>query len=324
MSWFSRCSWCGDPFNSGNYRHCINEKTIPLCDIISQLPPSIVITTSPLVLLIEDLEESHIMRNEELSTIPKKESNEVIKYSVEDFFPIPSESEDTFESDSECDLPLYDDFSPINIPEGKFVTLANPLVDLNDDFTSSDDELLSNEDVPKDNVKIYSNPLFKFDDKYISNDVNPLFDEVLEDIKSKGSYDSNLDEPALLVTHLFDSNEDECFDPGGDVDEINAFDIPLDFEDGYYDSEGDLLYLESFPRDDTNPNLPLEVFLDRDPRSINVEVAAYLYGLETWWPRIKPWSKDQGKRGGGYLGVQGVTRTVRLGEQGYDMKVTRW
>ncbi|GKB47637.1 hypothetical protein Tco_0898390, partial [Tanacetum coccineum] len=35
---------------------------------------------------------------------------------------------------------------------------------------------------PKD-VKIYSNPLLEFDDKYISNDVNPLFDEVLENIE---------------------------------------------------------------------------------------------------------------------------------------------
>nr|GEX13538.1 hypothetical protein [Tanacetum cinerariifolium] len=213
------------------------EKTIPLRDIISQLPLSIIITTSPLVLPIEDPEDSLIMRNTELNIIPKKESDEVIKSSVEDFVPIPSESEDTSESDSECDLP-------------------------------SDDESLSDEDVPKDNVKIYSNPLFEFDDEYISSDVNPLFDEVLEDIESKASYDSNLDKPALLVTPLFDSNEDECFDPGGDVDDINAFDIPSDFKDSYYDSEGDLLYLESLISDDTTPNLLPEVFLDHDPRSL--------------------------------------------------------
>ncbi|GJV29102.1 hypothetical protein Tco_1385550 [Tanacetum coccineum] len=57
-------------------------------------------------------------------------------------------------------------------------------------------------------------------DGYISSDVNPLFDEVLENIESKDSYVSNLDELALLVTPLFDTNEDECFDLGGDVDEI--------------------------------------------------------------------------------------------------------
>ncbi|GJT53142.1 retrovirus-related pol polyprotein from transposon TNT 1-94, partial [Tanacetum coccineum] len=136
----------------------------------------------------------------------------------EDLIPIPSESEDTSESDS--DLPSCDDFSPINVYEEKSVTFSNPLFDLNDGFTTSDDESLSDEDVPKDNVKIYSNPLFDFDDKYISSDVNPLFDEVLENIKSTDSYVSNLDEPALLVSPLSDFNEDECFDPGSDVDEI--------------------------------------------------------------------------------------------------------
>nr|GEV39556.1 hypothetical protein [Tanacetum cinerariifolium] len=81
-----------------------------------------------------------------------------------------------------------------------------------------DDESLSDEDVPEDNVKIYSNPLFEFDEKYISNDVNLLFDLVLEDIECKDSYDSNLDESTFLVTPLSDSNEDEYFTPRDDVE----------------------------------------------------------------------------------------------------------
>nr|GEX01114.1 hypothetical protein [Tanacetum cinerariifolium] len=178
------------------------------------MPLSIVITTFPPV---KDLEDSLIMGNEDLNTISEKESEEVIKSSVDDFVPIPSESEDTSWSDSEYDLSSCDDFSPIDIPEGKSMTFSNPLFDSNNDSTSSDDESLSDEDVPEDNVKIYSNPLFKFDDDYISSDVNPLFDEVLENIKIKDSY---LDEPDLLVTPFFDANEDECLDPGGDVDEI--------------------------------------------------------------------------------------------------------
>nr|GEU28869.1 putative reverse transcriptase domain, ribonuclease H-like domain, aspartic peptidase domain protein [Tanacetum cinerariifolium] len=218
--------------------------------------------------IVKDPEDSLIIGNEELSTILEKKSDEVIKSSVEDFVPIPSEFEDTYESDSECDLPACGDFSPINVHEGKYVTLSNPQFDSNDDFTSSDDKPLSDENIPKENAKIYSNPLFEFNKEYISSDVNPLFDEVLEDIESKASYDSNLDELALLVTPLFDSNEDECFDPGGNVDVINAF-IPLDFKDGYYESEGDVLYLESFLSDDTTPNLPPEVFLDHDPRSLS-------------------------------------------------------
>ncbi|GJZ88444.1 hypothetical protein Tco_0660226 [Tanacetum coccineum] len=144
------------------------------------------------------------------TTFLQKESDEVIKSSVEDLVPIPSESEDTSKSDSDCDLPSGDDFSPINVYEEKSMTFSNPLFDSNDDFTSSDDESLSDEDVPEDNVKIYSNHLFKFDDEYISSDVNPLFDEVLENIESKDSYVSNLDELTLLVTPLSDFNEDEC------------------------------------------------------------------------------------------------------------------
>ncbi|GJY09226.1 hypothetical protein Tco_0377411 [Tanacetum coccineum] len=159
-------------------------------------------------------EDSLIMGNKDLSTIPKMESDEENESSVEDLVPILSESEDTSENNSDYDLPLCNDFFPINIFEENSVTFSNHLFDSNDDCTSSNDESLFDKDVPEDKVKIYSNPLFEFDDEYISSDVNPLFDEVLENIESKDSYVSNLDEPTLLVTPLSDANEDECFDPG--------------------------------------------------------------------------------------------------------------
>ncbi|GKA83749.1 hypothetical protein Tco_0805344 [Tanacetum coccineum] len=81
-----------------------NEKisTIPLNEIDSQIPPSIAIT--PILPTLEP-DDSLIIRDEHLSNIPKKELDEVIKSSVEDLVPIPSESEDTSESDSDCDLP---------------------------------------------------------------------------------------------------------------------------------------------------------------------------------------------------------------------------
>nr|GEU47273.1 integrase, catalytic region, zinc finger, CCHC-type, peptidase aspartic, catalytic [Tanacetum cinerariifolium] len=173
--------------------------------------------------------------DEELSTIPEKESDKVIKSSVEEFVPILSEFEDISESDSECDLP-------------SLMTRDYPI-----------------RTFQKIMLKV-TYPLFEFNDEYISSDVNPLFDEVLEDTENKDFYVSNLNEPALLVTPLSDANEDEYFDPGGDVDEIDA---PLDFEDGYYDSKRDVLYLESLLSDDTTPNLAAEVFLDRDPRRLS-------------------------------------------------------
>nr|GEY48219.1 hypothetical protein [Tanacetum cinerariifolium] len=168
------------------------ESTIPLNEIDSQIPPSIVV--EPVLPTIEP-EDSLIMGDEDLNTISEKKSDEVIKASVEDLVPIPSEFEDTSGSDSECDLPSCDDFSPIKVSKEKSVTFCNLLFYSNDDFTSSDDESLSDEDVPEDNVKIYTNPLFEFDDEYISSN-------------------------DFLVTPLFDANEDECFDPGDDVDAI--------------------------------------------------------------------------------------------------------
>ncbi|GJU29562.1 hypothetical protein Tco_1173151 [Tanacetum coccineum] len=210
-------------------------------------------------------EDSLIMGDGNLNTIPEKESDEFIKSSVEDLVPIPSESEDTSDNDSECDLPFCDDSPPLDVLGGNFVTFSNPLFDANDDFTSSDDESLPEEDVQEENFKIYSNPLFEFDDKYISSDVNPLFNEVLEDIENKDSYVSNLDEPALLVTPLSDANEDECFDPGGDIDEIDAFldiDVSTDIEDNYHDSKGDIIYHEILLINDTILNLPPKDCLD--------------------------------------------------------------
>ncbi|GKC55738.1 hypothetical protein Tco_1083336, partial [Tanacetum coccineum] len=218
-------SFCYDDDDNYDYE----ESTIPLNEIVSQIPSSIAITP---VLSTFEPEDSFIMGDDHLSTILEKESDEVIKSSVEDLVLILSESKDTFESDSDCDLSLCDDFSPINVYEEKFVTFSNPLFDSNDDFTFSDDESLSDKDVPEDN-----------------------------NIESKDSYVSNLDESALLVTPLSDANEDECFNPRGDINEIDAFlDIVVstDIMDDYYDSEGDIIYLESLLIMDTTPNLPPE------------------------------------------------------------------
>ncbi|GKB56359.1 reverse transcriptase domain-containing protein [Tanacetum coccineum] len=50
----------------------------------------------------------------------------------------------------------------------------------------------------------------------------------------------------------------ECFDPGGNNDEIDAFlaiEVPTYIKEGYYDSEGDVIYLESLLSDDTTISL---------------------------------------------------------------------
>ncbi|GJY80836.1 reverse transcriptase domain-containing protein [Tanacetum coccineum] len=235
--------------------------------------------------------DSLIMGDEHLST-----------FSDEEIVPILKESEDTSRSDSKNILPSCDDLSSFNVPRDDSVT--------------------------------FSNPHFEIDVNFNSSDINPLFDEMLEDIECKDSYDSNLDESTFLVTPLSDSNKDECltpgddiefllhhdpstplksvasilegfindplfeenddlfdlecktndwkrilydapideaecFDPGGDNDEIDAFlaiEVPTYIEEGYYDSEGDVIYLESLLSDDTTHNLSPEVFFDHEPQ----------------------------------------------------------
>nr|GEX36064.1 hypothetical protein [Tanacetum cinerariifolium] len=72
-----------------------------------------------------------------------------------------SEYEVTSDNKNECDVPVKDESSPI------LTTFSNPIFDYNDDLTSSDDELLSKEDVSIENPKMYLNPLF--DDEEINS-----------------------------------------------------------------------------------------------------------------------------------------------------------
>ncbi|GJZ07960.1 reverse transcriptase domain-containing protein [Tanacetum coccineum] len=209
--------------------------------------------------------------------------------STEEIVPIPRESEETPRSDSKNVLPSCDDLSSIKDPRNDSPTL--------------------------------SNSLFEFD----VNFNNLLFDEELEDIECKVSYDSNLDESTFLVIPFFDSNKDEylapgddieillhddlsiplkivssilegfikdphfpenefdlecktndeaeCFNPGGDNDEIDTFlaiKVPM-YNEGYYDSEGDVTYLESLLSDDTTHSLSPKMFFDHEPQQLRNE-----------------------------------------------------
>nr|GEW04561.1 hypothetical protein [Tanacetum cinerariifolium] len=73
------------------------------------------------------------MGDEHLSTISETESDEVIKSSVENLVPIPSESEGI--SDDTCDVPFCDNSHPLNVLNDRFELFF----DFNDDCTLSDD-----------------------------------------------------------------------------------------------------------------------------------------------------------------------------------------
>ncbi|GJR94848.1 hypothetical protein Tco_0267022 [Tanacetum coccineum] len=138
---------------------------IPLGDIIARYSTSKAITPD---LPSEEPEDSLIMEDEHLDTIPETESDEFIKSSVENLVQNPSESADLSDGESECDVPINDDS-----PESHFTTFSNPLFDSNDDF-SSDDESLSEEEIQKDEFKYFSNPLYDLDDEIITNEKSLL------------------------------------------------------------------------------------------------------------------------------------------------------
>nr|GEU48334.1 putative reverse transcriptase domain-containing protein [Tanacetum cinerariifolium] len=145
--------------------------------------------------------------DEHLDTIPAIKSDEFIKSSVENLVPNPSE----FKGEHECDVLTCDDFT----------TFSNLLFDANDDFSSSDNESFSDEDISK---KIYSNPLFTEEiismkiDLHHFNTESDLIESLLNHdssiISSSSKIDSLLDEFAgelnLLKSIPPGINETDC------------------------------------------------------------------------------------------------------------------
>ncbi|GKB08342.1 hypothetical protein Tco_0836626 [Tanacetum coccineum] len=85
--------------------------------------------------------------------------------------------------------------------------------------------------------------------------------------ENENSNVSNSDEPVLLNTPL--SDKVECSDPENEIDETDAFlamEVSSNFEEGYYDSEGDVIFLENLLSDDTTHNLAPEVISDHEPK----------------------------------------------------------
>ncbi|GKG03849.1 hypothetical protein Tco_0314236, partial [Tanacetum coccineum] len=89
----------------------------------------------------EEPDNSLSMGDEHLDTIPATESDEVIKSSVEDFVPIPSEFEGIPEK--MCDVPLYENTTPLNALNEHSEIVVNS----NDDNSLSDDDSPYGEDI---------------------------------------------------------------------------------------------------------------------------------------------------------------------------------
>nr|GEZ17548.1 hypothetical protein [Tanacetum cinerariifolium] len=148
------------------------------------------------------------------------ESDKLIKSSVENLVPNPSESENLSDIESEWDVPVCDDFK----------TFSNSLFDADDNFSTSDDESFFDEDVLKE---IYSNLLF--DEEIISTKIDPHHFNAESDL-----IESLLNRDTLIVSSpKFDSL----------LKEFSGI------ENDDYDSEGDILFLEEFLSNDS-PSLP--------------------------------------------------------------------
>ncbi|GJY84098.1 reverse transcriptase domain-containing protein [Tanacetum coccineum] len=148
-----------------------------------------------------------------------------------------------------------------------------------EEFT--DELTLLKKGVHEENFQVYSNPLFEFDDNFNSSNVNPLFNEMVEDVENKNSNVSNSDESVLLNTPLADKVD--YSDPEDDINEIDAFlamEVPSNFEEGYFDSEGDVIFLESLLSDDTTYNLAPEGNVHANPSSIIESLPVSLIPVE--------------------------------------------
>ncbi|GJW66233.1 hypothetical protein Tco_0120657 [Tanacetum coccineum] len=224
-----------------------------------------------------------------LHTIPKRENDDFIKSSVDDLVPIPRESKMTSVCDDlECVIPVTiplptsdvrEEVFDINSPLGEQVVdflmenvdvagLPRHLVKRlfsyllkNPSLTKGmSDEPLGDDSKPRSYDVTFSNPLFDFNDDYTLCYDNPLFDEEFEDI-------SSLDPPkSAPVNHEPLGNPDSVSRSLETSDlileeltvEIGLDDsIPTEIDDGYYDSEGDILFLEHL--------LIEEIFFDPTP-----------------------------------------------------------
>nr|GEW19498.1 hypothetical protein [Tanacetum cinerariifolium] len=176
------------------------------------------------ILSTKEPEHSLSMGYEYLNIIPETECDKITESNAENLLPIPTKCEVTSKDESECDMPAKDDCSPA------FTTFLNPLFNNNDDLDSSDDESLPDENVPAEEFKVYSNPLFDEDEiNYDKLDTHCF------------NVESDFVESLLNRDTFIDSSSK--FDFSGELAHINP-EIPqsdFDFEEEIHLSEN-LLY----------------------------------------------------------------------------------
>ncbi|GKE73312.1 reverse transcriptase domain-containing protein, partial [Tanacetum coccineum] len=210
-------------------------------------------------------------------------------FSTKEIVPIPRESEETYRSDSKNVLPSCDDFSSIKVPYDNSVTFSNPLFEFDVNFNNPlfDEELEDIEckdsyDFNLDELTFLVTPLSDSnkDENFIPRDDIEflLHDDPSTPLKSVASILEGFIKDPPFEENKFDleckeNDEVECFNLGSDNNEIDVFlaiGVPTYIE-GYYDSEGDVLYLESSLSEDTTHNLSPKVFFGYEPQQLRNE-----------------------------------------------------
>ncbi|GJU53375.1 hypothetical protein Tco_1227089 [Tanacetum coccineum] len=180
-----------------------------------------------------------------VSAVNEDKKDELIESSVENLVPTPSESEDLSKDlskdlsdiESECNVPICDDFT----------TVSNPLFDADNDFSSSDDKSFSDEDVPKENFKFFSNPLS--DEEIISTKIDPHHFNAGSDL-----IESLLNRDTLIIfSPKFDSLLEEF---SGELTHINL--IPLGINEADFDPEEEIRLVEKLLYEISSPRPPEE------------------------------------------------------------------
>nr|GEU31284.1 hypothetical protein [Tanacetum cinerariifolium] len=151
----------------------------------------------------------------------------------EELFP----NEDLSNIGSECNVPVGDDFTSV----------FSPLFDADNHFSSSDDKSSSDEDVPKENFKNFSNPLFV--EEIISTKIDPYhFNDESDPIESLLNQDT-----LIISSPKFSSLLEEFSDELAHIDLI-----PSRFNEADFDLEEDIDLVERLFYDNSSPRPPEE------------------------------------------------------------------
>nr|GEY88481.1 hypothetical protein [Tanacetum cinerariifolium] len=222
----------------------IEERSNSLKDnIISRLPPCSAITPNEPVLSTEGPDNSLSTGDEHLDTISTTELEEVIKSSVVNLIPIPSESEGI--PDHMGDVPFHDNSPPLDVSKDQFEDFS----DSNDESSSTNDASFS---IDKIDYVEASPPNFELVSSEVMEIVIPEVGGIDDDIRLTIN-DDILREKLLNVNLLFSNIEALNDNPIPFYDPIVSGTPPNltpSGESDFFLEEGDILLLEAFLNDD--------------------------------------------------------------------------